>query len=70
MNKGFHSWVLTRFLRLRCHQCQEFVGETLEDWSTRLKNNYELKPYTDHAEECPKRVGKKEDFLWDVCRLD
>jgi hypothetical protein len=70
MNKGFHSWVLTRFLRLRCHQCQEFVGETLEDWSTRSKGNYELKPYADHAEECPKRVGKKEDFLWEVCPVD
>ncbi|TEB29397.1 hypothetical protein FA13DRAFT_1793089 [Coprinellus micaceus] len=70
MHHGFHSWVLTRFLRLKCHQCEQFVGETLEDWSTRSKGNYELKPYADHAEECPKRVGKKEDFLWEVCPVD
>jgi hypothetical protein len=70
MHHGFHSWVLTRFLRLKCHQCEKFVGETLEVWSTRSKSNYELKPYSDHAEECPKKVGEKEDFLWEVCPVD
>jgi hypothetical protein len=70
MHHGFHSWVLTRFSRLKCHRCQEFVGGTLEYWSTRENSNQGLKPYNVHAEECPERVGRKEDFLWEVCPAD